>query len=246
MEKEPLISIITITYNAEATIGVTLDSVAQQSYGNYEQLVIDGASTDRTLEIARSYPEVRILSERDSGLYDAMNKGLKMARGRYLLFLNSGDTFHSAETLEAYAEQARHGDDIIYGDTVIVDSDRHIVGRRHLTAPASLTFESFAKGMLVCHQAFMVRRDLAPEYDMQYRFSADYDWTVRCIRNADPRRCTNLGIIAIDYLRDGLTDRNKMRSLRERYRIMCRHYGSTRTLLNHIAFIFRALRRRLG
>lgn len=98
--------------------------------------------------------------------------------------------------------------------------------------------------MLICHQAFMVRRDLAPEYDLRYRFSADYDWTVRCISAADPRRCTNLNMITTDYLADGLTDRNKLKSLRERYRIMSTHYGAVRTLLNHVAFVFRALRRK--
>lgn len=244
MDQQPLVSIITITYNAEETIGVTLESVSQQTFGNYEHIVVDGASTDHTIELARQYPEVRILSERDSGLYDAMNKGMRLARGKYLLFLNSGDTFHDADTLAAYAVAARRGDDIIFGDTVIVDSQRHIIGRRHLTAPVELTVDSFAKGMLVCHQAFMVRREIAPDYDTSYRFSADYDWTVRCIKNADPRRCTNLGLIAIDYLRDGLTDRNKMKSLRERYRIMATHYGGPRTFFNHIGFLFRALKRK--
>lgn len=245
METAPLISIITITYNAGRQILPTLESVASQSYRNYEHIIIDGASTDDTLTIARQYEDLRILSEKDRGLYDAMNKGIALARGRYLLFLNAGDAFHSDKILAAYAEHARRGDDIIYADTVIVDEARHIIGKRHLTAPQSLTFKSFAKGMLVCHQAFMVRKELAPAYDEQYRFSADYDWTVKCIKAADPRRCTNLGLIAIDYLHDGLTDKNKLKSLRERYRIMTRHYGPLRTFGNHLLFLFRALRRHL-
>ena len=244
MSQTPLISIITITYNAEKEIEPTLISVASQTCHDFEHILIDGASSDNTLQIARRFKDVRILSERDNGLYDAMNKGMKFARGKYLLYLNAGDTFHSTEVLKYYAERARTGDDIIYGDTVIVDRNRHIIGKRHLTAPATLTLKSFSKGMLICHQAFMVRREIAPEYDLQYRFSADYDWTVKCIRNADPEKCTNLDMIAIDYLNDGLTDNNKLTSLRERYRIMSRHYGAGRTLLNHIGFVFRALRRR--
>lgn len=244
MDKSPLISIITITYNAEATIGPTLQSVSEQTFEDYEHLVIDGASTDGTLSLARRYEGVRILSEPDKGLYDAMNKGLSMARGRYVLFLNSGDTFHSKKILSEYARRAQLGEDIIYGDTVIVDSNRHIIGQRHLNAPAHLTRTSFAQGMLICHQAFMVRRELAPEYDIRYRFSADYDWTIKCISAADPSRCTNLNLIVIDYLSDGLTDRNKGRSLRERYRVMASHYGHFRTIINHIGFIFRALKRR--
>ena len=245
MEPKPLISIITITYNAAREIEPTMISVAQQEFRDYEHIVVDGASTDDTLTIVRGFADVRILSEPDNGLYDAMNKGLALARGRYVLFLNAGDTFHSNKVLGRYAERAMRNDHIIYGDTVIVDSDRHIVGKRHLTAPVSLTFESFSKGMLVCHQAFMVRRELAPNFDTQYRFSADYDWTVKCIKASDPRRCSNLNLIAIDYLKDGLTDKNKLKSLRERYRIMSRHYGAARTFLNHLGFIGRALRRRL-
>ena len=245
MDHQTLISIITITFNASKVLPVSLESVASQSFRDFEHIIIDGASVDNTVAIARSYEGTRILSEKDNGLYDAMNKGLRLARGRYVLYLNAGDTFHSTDTLAKYAERAKRGDDIIYGDTVIVDSDRHIIGRRHLTAPLSLTFESFSKGMLVCHQAFMVRRDLAPEYDTAYRFSADYDWTVKCIASSDPRKCTNLSIIAIDYLSEGLTDKNKLASLRERYRIMARHYGKAKTFFNHIGFIFRALKRKL-
>ncbi len=233
----PLISIITITYNAAETIGVTMASVAQQTCRDYEHVVIDGASRDATLEIARSYEGVRILSEPDKGLYDAMNKGLRMARGKYILFLNSGDTFHSADTLEAYARRARLGDDIIYGDTMIVDAERKMIGPRHYSVPARLTFDSFSNGMLICHQAFMVRRSLAPDYDLSYRFSADYDWTIKCIKNADENKCSNLGMITIDYLSDGLTDKNKLKSLRERYHVMAHHYGHRRALKRHVELI---------
>lgn len=245
METAPLISIITITFNAADTIESTLISVASQTYSNYEHIIIDGASKDNTIEIARKFPDVRILSERDKGLYDAMNKGIKLANGKYLLFLNSGDTFHTKETLAKYAKAAEKGDDIIYGDTIIVDRERNIKGKRHLSAPAQLTFESFSQGMLICHQAFMVRKEIAPGYDLQYRFSADYDWTIKCIVNSDPRRCTNLNTITIDYLSDGLTDNNKLKSLKERYRIMSKHYGKLPTMVRHLGFIFRAMKRKL-
>lgn len=243
MESAPLISVITITFNAEKELPATMKSVSRQTFRDFEHLIIDGASTDNTLKIAREVRQTRILSEPDRGLYDAMNKGLRMARGKYLLFLNAGDAFHADDTLACYANRAIQDDDIIYGDTLIVDSERNIVGPRHLSAPARLTFESFADGMLICHQAFMVKKELAPEYDLRWRFSADYDWTIRCIQNSDPDRCTNLNIHAIDYLSDGMTDRNKIASLRERYRIMSRHYGKLPTLFRHLKFAARALRR---
>lgn len=242
----PLISIITITYNAAGELAPTMKSVKEQSFTDYEHLIIDGASTDNTLETARTLAtsSLRILSEPDNGLYDAMNKGLAMARGRYVLFLNAGDSFHSADSLEAYGREAGKGADIIYADTVVVDRDRNFISPRHLSAPPILSLHSFSKGMLVCHQAFMVRREIAPKYDLHYRFSADYDWTVRCIKRTKPGKCVNLRRVTIDYLSDGLTDKNKLKSLRERFRIMCRHYGTLNTIANHIGFVFRAVKRK--
>ncbi len=259
-DSAPLISVITITYNAASVIRPTLQSLNSQTFRNFEHLVIDGASKDDTVSIVRGMcPDSIILSEPDRGLYDAMNKGLRAAKGKYLLFLNAGDALHTPDTLRHYADAARlngknplnadeNADsrqryaDIIYGDTIVVDSDRNFVKPRHLSVPDRLTFRSFANGMLVCHQAFMVRSDLAPEYDLQYRFSADYEWTLRCLKAADPDRNVNLHTVTIDYLSDGMTDKNHSASLKERYRIMCRYYGTIPTLLRHIRFLLRHFR----
>ena len=244
-ENSPLISIVTITYNAARELPATVESVLAQDFRDFEHIVVDGASSDETLAVARRNPDARIVSERDRGLYDAMNKGLRLARGKYVLFLNAGDAFHSSDTLSRYASYGRRGYDIIFGDTVIVDADRRIKGPRHLSAPQQLPFESFSHGMLICHQAFMVRREIAPEYDLAYRFSADYDWTVRCIKAADPRRCVNIAAVAIDYLSDGLTDKNHRASLRERFDVMACHYGRAKAIWRHLGFIPRAIARKL-
>lgn len=246
MTKQPLITIVTITYNAATTLPLTMKSVAEQTFGDFEHLIIDGASRDDTLLIARRMgrDSLKIVSERDNGLYDAMNKGLRIARGQYVLFLNSGDAFHSPDTLRAYADAiSAKKPDIIYGDTEIVAPDGSRLGPRHLSAPAILTFDSFRKGMLICHQAFMVRKAIAPDYDTEYRFSADYDWTIRCIKASRPGSRFNLNRVAIDYLSDGLTDRNKKKSLAERFRIMADHYGLPATIAAHLSFIPRMLRR---
>lgn len=243
MTESPLITVVTVTYNAARVLAPTMQSVAAQTFRDFEHLVVDGASSDGTLALARCNPDTRIVSERDRGLYDAMNKGLVLARGRYVLFLNAGDAFHAPDTLSLYARAAASGADIIYSDTVIVDAARRVLGPRHLSVPGRLTFRSFADGMLVCHQAFMVRRTIAPEFDLRYRFSADYDWTVRCLAAGDESRYVNLRTVGIDYLSDGMTDRNKLASLRERWHIMSRHYGAWPTLARHIKFAWRALRR---
>ena len=246
MDGRPLISVVTITYNASDTLPITMESVKEQTFKDFEHIVIDGASTDDTIAIARKMgtPLLRIVSEPDHGLYDAMNKGIKFSRGRYLLFLNSGDKFHAPDTLQAYAEAIeRKNPDIIYGDTDIVDIEGKRLGPRHLSAPEILTVDSFSKGMLVCHQAFMVRKDIAPLYDTDYRFSADYDWCIRCIKASRAGDRVNLHRVTIDYLADGLTDKNKKASLMERFKIMAAHYGAMKAIASHMSFIPRAIKR---
>lgn len=245
--RAPLVSIVTICYNAEEEIAVTAASVASQSFGDYEHVVVDGASTDSTIARARlnGGRRMRIVSEPDNGLYDAMNKGLAMARGKYVLFLNAGDAFHSPHTLKSYARAiADTQPDIIYADTVIVDSSRKFLRPRHLSAPDFLTVRSFSRGMLICHQAFMVRKEIAPKYDLGYRFSADYDWCLKCIRASRPGRRVNLREVAIDYLDNGLTVRNRPASLWERFRIMKKNFGLVRTLAAHFGFVPRAVARK--
>lgn len=248
MNKAPLFSIITITRNAGKQLPATLASVDAQTFTDYEHLIIDGASTDDTLLLANAPGNLRrhTYSEPDKGLYDAMNKGLRRARGRYVLFLNAGDAFSASDTLSLYAAASGDNVDIIYADTRLVNAQREVVGRRHLSVPERLTYKSFARGMLVCHQAFAMRREKAPDYDLTYRFSADYDWCLRCLQLTSADRCVNLHTVAIDYLTDGLTDRNHKASLRERYEIMCRHYGKIPTIIRHIGFAFRAAIRKIS
>ncbi|MDE6011067.1 MAG: glycosyltransferase [Muribaculaceae bacterium] len=244
----PLISLITITFNAAGEIVPTMKSIAEQSFRDFEHIVVDGASTDATLQLVRQMGgrSVKILSEPDDGLYDAMNKGLKMARGMFVLFLNAGDSFATPGTLELYAKAASNGADIIYADTVIVDAVGNILRPRHLSVPEVLTPDSFADGMLICHQAFMVKRNIAPLYNLQYRFSADYDWTIRCIKHTLPERCVNLHSVTIHYLDNGMTEKNKKASLKERFAIMKEHYGIIRTVGKHLSFIPRAVARKFS
>ena len=244
---EPLFSIITVTWNAASVIIPTIESVRRQTSSDFEMLIIDGASSDDTLSIVNraSIASLRVFSEPDKGLYDAMNKGIARARGRYLVFLNAGDAFADDAVLARLAQLAAGNPGVIYGQTQLVDAHRNVVGKRHLTAPKRLTADSFLNGMVVCHQAFIVRRDLAPEYDLQYRLSADYDWCIRVLRKSPANAYAGSEPI-ISYLADGMTTRHHRASLWERYRIMCRHYGTASATLRHIGFIPRYLKRRLG
>lgn len=246
---KPFFSIITVCYNAENTILPTLRSVAEQDFTDYDHVIQDGASADSTLDIINrnSTPGTRLLSEPDKGLYYAMNAALERAQGQYVVFLNAGDSFHRAGTLrQVYdAIKGASGADpgVAYGQTVLVDADRNVTGPRHLTAPAALGFRSFADGMVVCHQAFFARRDLAPRFNTSYRFSADYDWCIRILQKSPLN--VYVDDILIDYLEEGVTTANHKKSLHERFNIMCGYYGTVPTVFNHVRFLFRHLARKI-
>ncbi len=250
------ISVITCTYNAGNELQRTVDSVLAQTYPNVEHLIIDGLSKDATLEVANEYKrkseegenshEVIILSESDNGLYDAMNKGLMNATGDYLVYLNAGDTFPSANTLETVANSV--GEDealpaVLYGDTDIVDDEGRFLRHRRLSPPEHLTWRSFKQGMLVCHQAFYARTDIASRnpYDLNYKFSADVDWCIRIMKDADQQNLTlrNVHEVIANYLDGGMTVKNHRASLKERFHIMCKHYGWLSTVMMHAWFVVR-------
>ncbi len=244
------ITIITVTYNAASVLQRTLDSVCTQTYKDIEHLIIDGASKDETVQMAESYKaqvpyKVVIRSEPDQGLYDAMNKGLHKATGDYLIFLNAGDALHANDTLETVSQLSSNSPAVIYGDTSIVDSEGRFLHLRRLRPPKQLTWKSFKQGMLVCHQAFYVRTDIAQQedYDLLYRHSADVDWCIRVMKRAEQQHLplVNTNAILADFMEGGNTTQNHRASLKERYQVMCHHYGTIQTILLHLWFLARTL-----
>ncbi len=247
------ISVVTITYNAARNIQRTLDSVGCQNYLHVEHMIIDGASKDDTVKIAERYRresphEVIILSEPDGGLYDAMNKGLQKATGDYVVFLNAGDSLHAANTLQRVAACSEGNPAVIYGDTAMTDSEGNFLGLRRHRPPQTLTWRSFKQGMLVCHQAFYVRLDIAKRfpYNLKYRHSADVDWCIRVMKEAD--RCSlllvNSHTILADFEEGGNTAQHHRASLIERFNVMADHYGWIQTFLLHCWFVVRAVLKR--
>ncbi|WP_317417557.1 glycosyltransferase family 2 protein [Phocaeicola coprophilus] len=239
----PKFSIITVTYNAGAVLEDTIQSVITQTYRNVEYIIVDGGSKDHTLDIINRYREHihTLVSEPDKGLYDAMNKGIRLATGDYLCFLNAGDELHEDDTLQLMVHSITGTElpDVLYGETAIVDEEGHFLRMRRLSAPENLNWKSFKDGMIVCHQAFFPRRELAEPYDLRYRFSADFDWCIRIMKKSHTLHNTHLTLI--DYLNEGMTTRNHRASLHERFRIMCRHYGYPSTLARHAWFALRLL-----
>lgn len=269
MNQHITFSVITITFNAEACLQRTLDSVLKQSYPYIEHLIVDGASKDNTVAIAKAYAAksphtVIISSEPDRGLYDAMNKGLQRATGDYIIYMNAGDSFPNPDTLAHVAKAATvtevftsdsnsqplsAGPAVLYGDTNWTDNDGNYIGKRNHSAPAKLSWRSFKHGMLVCHQAFYARLDIARRfpYDLQYRHSADIDWCIRIMKEAEAQNLPliNVNEVIANYQREGQTTANHKASLKERYHIMCKHYGTPTTILMHLWFVIRGIIRKI-
>ncbi|MBQ5654948.1 MAG: glycosyltransferase [Bacteroidaceae bacterium] len=265
---QPKFTVVTVTYNAEQTLERTLQSVASQTYPHIEHLIVDGLSNDGTLSLIQEYAEdnsvcdnphdIQFIREPDNGLYDAMNKGIDNANGDYLVFLNAGDKFHADNTLAEIATglSSVHGNEldeetwpaVLYGETDIVDDNGEFLRHRRLQAPEVLTWRSFLNGMLVCHQSFYVRADIARQfhYNLRYRFSGDFDWCVRIMKDAVQKGLPlyNTRQILTDYLAEGMTTKNHRKSLFERLRIMCRHYGCMAAIRQHLWFVVRAMVKR--
>jgi len=235
MKTSPKISIITVVFNGEKYIGRTIESVIEQTYQEIEYIIIDGKSTDKTLDIIAGFKGVDLLvSEPDSGLYDAMNKGLLAATGDYVWFLNSGDQIYSTDTVEQIVGGLAGTPDIIYGGTMIIDEAQNDVGDRRLKPPRQLSWKSFRQGMVVCHQSMLVKREEAPLYNLEYRLSADIDWAIRAAKNAT--HIHNSNQVLSRFLEGGLTEHNIKAGLKERFSIMRHFYGLIPTVLRHFVF----------
>lgn len=253
-------SIITCTYNAEPVLQRTLDSIVSQTWTQVEHIIVDGASKDKTLALVDAYRQrsteeetghaIVVKSEPDRGLYDAMNKGLRLATGDYVVFLNAGDTLPAGDTLENISNDVNERSDgllpaVLYGNTNIVDDNGKLLRPRRLAPPDDLSWRSFRHGMLVCHQAFYARTDIAREepYDLRYRFSADVDWCIRVMKRAEKQGLPLLKLheVVVNYLDGGMTNKNHRASLAERFNVMRRHYGLITTLAMHAWFVARAV-----
>jgi glycosyltransferase involved in cell wall biosynthesis len=241
-DKTPTISIITVVFNGKETLEKTITSVSAQTYRNIEYIVVDGNSNDGTVEIIKNNSGTisRWISEPDNGLYDAMNKGLKMAKGDYIWFVNAGDQIYNAQTLEKIFGKAPdlHAD-IYYGEVTIIDSNGNEIGMRRQKLPEKLTWKSLKMGMVVSHQAFIVKRSLAPFYNLQYKYSSDIDWVICSLKSS--KNTLNTKQVLSKFLDGGRSKQTIIPSLRERFIIMAQYYGLIPTIMYHFPIAFKFL-----
>jgi glycosyltransferase involved in cell wall biosynthesis len=219
-----------------------------------EWIIVDGHSSDGTKSHLESLRDswIHWISEPDNGIYDAMNKGIRMAKGEWLWFLNAGDVFHEQTAVDQVLK-AREDADICFGEILIEEANGKALGLRSEVTPHKLPDKlekyQFRHGMVVSHQAFVVRSRIAPLYNSdQYRFSADLDWMLNILTDRRESQC--LGILA-RMPRSGATKDNWRQSQWERFLILCHHFGILPTVLGHVmitlrrvAFLFKTRRLR--
>lgn len=231
---QPLLSVVTIVFNNPEGLAKTLCNVRGQSYTNIEYIVVDGGSTDETKLVIEQYKTSidRLISERDKGIYDAMNKGLRVASGEYVCFMNAGDCFYTYETVtEVFANfSVENSADVYYGETVMVNENDTVLGyRTHKKLPQNLSWKDMIWGMVVCHQSLIVRRKIAPLYDLAHHYSGDIDWTIRVLKNA--KKIHNTQTIISRFLIGGFSAQKRKQSLYDRFAILRKHFGLIPTIV---------------
>jgi len=218
----PIITLITVVKNGESYLAQTIESVVAQSYPNIDYIIIDGGSSDRTLTIVRKNEEhiAEWISEPDNGIYDAMNKGLSMAHGELIGFLNADD-FLEPDAVENLVEEYRKRNipGIYYGDTIIHQDDLGVV------FPLRAAQNQYA-GMGFCHPSCLVHREVFEKtgpFDLKYRIASDYDFVLKA-------RSLSVPFFKVDkfianYRNTGLTVRNYRLTMSENRRINSAYYG---------------------
>jgi glycosyltransferase involved in cell wall biosynthesis len=231
--KFPTISIITVVLNAELGIEKTIESVLGQSYPNIEYIIIDGGSTDQTLNIIKKYQEkISILiSKTDNGIYDAMNKGIKLASGEYLNFMNAGDYFYENDTIKNLFSEIKD-EVLIYGDVFVIDNQ---INKEYYVKALKFNKNNLIKKGTgtVCHQTGFIKRVLAPFYDIKYKYRAELNWyfdILEKIENNGQICYKNMPVAC--YHTGGLGEKRVWKQLNETLKINFKRSGLNGVIVN--------------
>lgn len=230
-------SIITVSLNSVKDIAHTIKSVLNQTYENIEFIIIDGGSTDGTIDVIRSYNDrlAYWLSEPDRGIYHAMNKGIMQASGDWINFMNAGDIFYQPYTVESVLQSGHEKADIFYGNNEIVYSGNFSVIRK------AMDIEDIWKGMIVNHQSLFVRSDLLRKhpFDLSFKIGADYEF----IYSVYMDKCNFIKIDSVISCtaHGGFSDMNVIANIKEQWIIAGRYSTSYKVHLHYVWLILFAL-----
>ncbi len=212
----PTVSIVTITFNAEKVVEKTIRSVLSQDFTNFEYVFVDGKSSDKTMQIIESYRsrfedkgiKFRVLSEPDKGIYDAMNKSIRLAEGEWLLMLNAGDALAHQNVLSCFFLDKSYEADVVYGETIMSDNGYY---KKRIT----YTPDIMNRQLPFCHQSVFVRTDILRAYgfDMNYKLAADYDLFVRMYKTGIHFEYVKEWVSIYDMT--GVSEKNAIRTNKE-------------------------------
>lgn len=230
-------TIITVCYNAQEEIVQTLHSLKKQKYKNYELIIKDGKSKDNTLsiieKIVADMENVLVLSDKDNGIYDAMNTAVDYATGDYIFFLNAGDVFADADVLWNMAKAVKQEQmpDVIYGNIIEKGAQgRHI---RKNNRNSSKVWR-FLMGYCICHQSIFVKRELfvQKKFDLSYRICADREWQLYYIK--EKKVFAYVDMIVCEVMQEGFSSQNVNLLEQETIRCIRTYYGKMYLLIKTI------------
>jgi glycosyltransferase involved in cell wall biosynthesis len=237
---KPTFSVVTVCYNAELFLEKTLKSVFDQSCQDFEYLIIDGESTDGTMDIVGKYRGrfSVVVSEPDAGLYDAMNKAIELVSGSFVLFLNAGDYFADNSILEQVKACADENEcaSLIYGD-YIVYRDSH---EKRINCQKAVV--SIKRDFYFCHQAIFFGKTHLQKFDLRYQIKADYDLVIRQINAAGEGSAVYCPFPIVKYALEGFSNAFFWLNLRETVILHYRKWGLLRVLCNTPIYLKRYLR----
>jgi glycosyltransferase involved in cell wall biosynthesis len=210
-----IFSIIVVSLNTKVDFLKTLKSIKKQTYKNYEILVVDGNSSDGTKKeiIKRKKTFSKFVIEKDRGIYDAMNKGIKISSGKWIIFMNSGDLFYKKNTLKNFPSEAVKNYDIVYGDTVVSAKNlKYIFNSRPFDYKTLL--------MPFCHQSVFVKSNILKKrnFSLIYRFSSDFDFFYYCYLSG--KKFYKIDNVISKVKSGGLADKNRQMVFNENLRII--------------------------
>lgn len=218
----PCVTVVTVVFNSADVLEETIHSVADQSYGNIEYIIVDGASTDGSVDIIRKHESSVDLwvSEPDDGIYDAMNKGVAHAKGEWVVFMNAGDRFFSDATLASLVGQIAGCPDVVYGDVQILKNGRpaQVIPSRKVAVPL--------RAMPACHQSMMIRTELLRRYpyDPKISIAADFDNLCRIV--AGGGIIQRIPHVVSLVSAGGISDTNRDKVYRQYQSISSHYFGS--------------------
>ncbi len=231
MSSYPLISIITVTYNAAKTIATTIDSITNQTYQNIEYIIVDGGSEDDTIDIIKKNKDkiTQWISEPDKGIYDAMNKGLKMANGDWCIFMGGDDVFYNKQTIKDIVSHFTNKNNIYYGNVIMSTTKKIYPGNR------------ISKFLIcrrnICHQSIFYPKKIYKNYsyDLKYPIWADWVYNIKLFSLA-PKNFIYINSIISIFNDKGISNKGDESFKKDRWRIISKYIGKSYCILSFIGY----------